>query len=163
MAALPAVRVPEIDVPTLDRPNLEIPEAIKRMSLPAIDMPDVDVSRALTDVAVATGLRPARRSRLPVAVVGLVVAAAAAWAVMNSQQLRTRLAEFATAARDRVSSMRSTDWDQADPIAFPAAETKPIRPEPWEQVEGVGAPDYPEGLGSNNGDLPAPKEITTPV
>ena len=136
---------------------------VKRVDLPAIDIPDVDVSRTLTDVAVATGLRPARRSRLPIAIVGVVIAGTAAWAVMNSQQLRSRLAELATAVRERVSSMRSTEWDQADPIAFPAAETKPIQPEQWDQGEDVGAPDYPEGLGSNNGDRPAPKESTTPV
>jgi hypothetical protein len=164
MAALPAVRLPEIDVPKLNRPSVEVPEAFKSMNVLEIDIPDLDVARRLTDAAVATGLRPARRSRLPFAIAGLIVAGTAAWAVMNSRQLRNRIAELATSVRERVSSIRSSEWDQADPIAFPAAETKPIQPEPWDRREDEDSPDYPEGLGSNNGDrMPAAQENTTPV
>ena len=163
MATLPAIRLPDIDVPKLDLPNVEVLEAIKRMNLPAIDMPDVDVSRALPDVAVATGLRPARRSQLPVAIAGLIVAGMAGWAILSSQQLRNRLAGLARSVRERISSMRSSEWDQGDPIAFPAAETKPIQPEPWDRRENADAPDYPEGLGSNNDDRPTPKQNASPV
>jgi hypothetical protein len=167
MALVPALRLPEMNAPKLDFPNVKVPDVLRGMDLSAISMPQVDLAATVTDVATAAGLRrPARRSRLPWVIAGLIVAGAATWSLMNSAQLRNRLRELMTSVHMRVSSMRSNAWDlaTADPIAFPAAETKPIQPDPWERDEDVNMPDYPEGLGSSNGKrTPAQEESGSPV
>jgi hypothetical protein len=38
-----------------------------------------------------------------------------------------------------------------DPIAFPAAKTKAIAPDRWNDAIDQVTPDYPEGLGSDLG------------
>lgn len=165
MAAVPAIRLPEIDVPKLDRPDVKVREALTGMNLPAIDMPDVNLAGTLADVVAATGVRrPARRSRLPFAIAGLIVAGTAAWAITNSQQLRKWLRDLVASVRERFSSMQSNASDEADPIAFPAAETEPIQPGAWDRRGDVDVPDYPEGLGSRNDDqMLAPEEGADPV
>ena len=152
MTAISDFRLPD----TLAKVNLP------KVDLPTVDMPKIDLGRALSDAADAAHLGGrSRRSRWPFAVAGLIVAGVAGWAIMNSQQLRSSLREIANSARERISAMRSNPYDLSsidrdDPIAFPAAETKPIAPEPWTDGETIAAPDYPDGLGSNNDDgIPA--------
>lgn len=165
MAALPAIRLPEMDAPKLHLPSVKVPDALKAMELPDIRMPQVDLAATVMDVATTTGLRrPARRWRLPLAIAGLIVAGAA-WGVINSPELRKRLRELMTSVRERVLAMRSNAWDlaTADPIAFPASETKPIESDASDHGEDVGAPDYPEGLGSRNGKRRSAHEVSPSV
>lgn len=158
MTALSAFRLPNIDVPDLDRPELRLPDALAKVDLPAVDLPQIDLRGALSDAAAAVHLGGRRRRpRWPFAIGGLIVAGVAGWTIMQNQQVRTSLRDMANSIRERISAMRSTAFDlstidDADPIAFPAAETKPIAPDPWTDGENVDTPDYPDGLGSNNGD-----------
>lgn len=165
MAAIPAVRIPDIDTSRLDRPKIGLPDAIAKLELPTIDMPHVDLAGALPDAATAAGLRrPAQRARWPFAIGALIVAGAAGWGLMKNPQLRTRLRELADSVRERISSMRSAAFsqasDRAEPIAFPAADTRAIPPDPWGVSEHIDTPDYPDGLGSGKEDpIPAHQEI----
>lgn len=162
MAAFPTLRLPDVDTSKLERPRIGVPDAIAKLELPTIDMPQIDLASALPDAAAAVGLRrPARRSRLPFVIGGLIVAAAAGLGLMKNPQLRMRLRDVWDAARERISWIRSVAFGQAsdrpDPIAFPAADTKAIPPDPWAVSEHIDAPDYPDGLGSGTED-PIPHE-----
>lgn len=145
----------EIQLPTVDLPKVEVP---------AFDVPDVDLGATLSAAAEAVGLRqPARRSRWLFAVGALIVAAAASWGAMRNPQIRARFQQLLQSTRERVSAMRPNAFDldvgdPADPIAFPAAETKPIAPDRWNDAEDSGTPDYPDGLGSEAGDADTSRE-----
>jgi hypothetical protein len=131
MSALPTLRLPDIDLPAMDRPTIDLTEAITSLDP-----------------------RRRRRSRWPFALGALVATGLATWALVTNPQLRTRVARIASGLMERVATIRSNRDDQyaTEPIAFPAAETKPI--DDSSLTDGSGeAPDYPAGLGSNNGDV----------
>jgi hypothetical protein len=140
MNALPTLRLPAIDLPKMDRPTIELPESLAGFEL-----------------------RPRRRPRWPFALV-LAAAGLTGWAILNNDRMRARLAGLVPAVRERISALRSTGYDRLatdgrDPIAFPAAETRPIQDDPLTDVGSGDAPDYPPGLGSNNDDgIPAIEE-----
>ena len=147
--------VSQIKLPAVELPNVEVP---------AFDVPDVDLGATVSAAAEAVGLRqPARRSRWFFAGGALIVAAAAVWGAMRSPQVRARLQQLLQSTRERISAMRPNAFDldvgdPADPIAFPAAETKPIAPDRWNEHEDTTTPDYPDGLGSNADDADASRE-----
>jgi hypothetical protein len=127
--ALPNFDVPNIDLPNIEPPRLDVPEAIAG----ALD---------------AAGIR--RRSpwrRRPLALAGIVAAALAGWAILNNEAIRARLNESIGSIRQWISTMRSPVSD-LEPVAFPAAETKPIEPGPMAEYETPEVADYPPGLGS---------------
>jgi hypothetical protein len=121
MATVSALRAPNVDVP--------------RMDLPAFEVPDIDVEGAVSQAAEAVGLRePARRSRWLLAIGALIVVAAAGWGLLRNPQVRVRSQQVLESIRLRISTMRPNAFDldvggRADPIAFPATETKPIPPD----------------------------------
>lgn len=140
MTALPAIRLPDIDPTTLERPAVALPDGLPSLG------------DAITGAAEAVGLRKPRRSPWPFALVGLMVAGAT-WIVMTNQGLRMRLGELARGAREGIASWQRRAFgpmtsDDTEPVAFTAAETRPIPPERWSETDDR-TPDYPEGLGSN--------------
>jgi len=151
MTALPTLRLPDIDLPKVD--------------LPKVDLPNLALPDAITNFE----LRPRRRPRWPFAVGALVAMGLAGWTIWSNHELRARLAGLVTSAREQIATMRSSRDDRSpmvgeDPIAFPAAETRPIQDDPLTDVAIGDAPDYPSGLGSNNGDgIPAFEESTSRV
>ena len=155
--SLSEIRMPDVDLTKLERPKIDLPDSVTKFEWP-------DVGKAVASVAAAAniGRRPSRR--WPLAVVGLIVAGLAAWAILTNEALRARISSAATALRERISTMRSTDTDWLDmdrdeAMAFDAAETKPIETPAYTESAPVAGSDYPEGLGSNNGDgIPAFKE-----
>ena len=148
MATLSAPQVPSIDLPKLERPRFQLPETIS----------NIDLEATVSGAAETVGLRrPARRSRWIVALGGLALAAAAGWGLLRSPQIRARLQQLLRSIRERIATMRPNAFDldvgdPADPIAFPAAETKPIAPDRWNAAEDLATPDYPDGLGTDSGD-----------
>jgi hypothetical protein len=150
MAAVSEIQLPTVELPTVD--------------VPAFDMPNVDLGATVSAAAEAVGLRqPARRSRWLFAVGALIVGVAAVWGAMRNPQVRARAQQLLQSTRERISAMRPNAFDldvgdPADPIAFPAAETKPIAPDPWNENHDTATPDYPDGLGSDAGDADASRE-----
>ena len=156
MATLQAIRLPDIDPPKMERPKVALPDGMPKLDLPSVDLSSVDVGDALTDAAQAVGLRKSRRSPWPFALAGLMIAGAS-WIVMTNQGLRTRLGELARAAGDRIRSWQRSVLGQADlsePVAFTAAQTKPIPAERWSATDDGQTPDYPDGLGSDDSSRP---------
>ena len=164
MPTISALRAPTFEMPRVEPPKLPVPEAIARMELPTFDAPNVDLGATASDLAEMVGLRrPARRSRWFFALGGLILAAAAGWGLLRSPGARARSQQVVRSVRERISSIRPNPWDldvgdPADPIAFPAAETKPIPPDRWNDSEDLVTPDYPDGLGSNTGDASPVRE-----
>jgi hypothetical protein len=151
----------EIRLPDVDLTKLELPDSVTKFEWP-------DVGKAVAGAAAAAHLgRRASRPRWPLAVGGLIVAGLAAWAIFSNEAVRARISSGATALRERISAMRSTDadWlemDRDESVAFDAAETKPIEAPAYTEGSTVDATGYPEGLGSNNGDaIPAFEETAT--
>lgn len=113
-----------------------------------------DAGKAVSDAASGVRIGRSQPRRWPLAVVGLLAAAAAGWVIMTNTALRTRLADGARAVRRQAVDIgsnlsRSLAARREDAVAFPASPTAPM-----ESAYGDGtgdATDYPEGLGSNNG------------
>jgi hypothetical protein len=171
------IRLPELHLPEIKRddivrslseislPEVDLAKAAPKFEWPRIDLPSVDVGKAIAGAAAAAPFgRRAPRSRWPLAIAGLVVAALAGWAIWTNEALRSRVAQGTSAIRTQFAMMRSNRYDRLDsdrdePIAFPAAETAPIEDSPLSESGTSGATDYPAGLGSNNGDgMPALEE-----
>jgi hypothetical protein len=151
--SLSEIKMPDVDLSKLDRPRIELPKAISNFEWPRFDVSAADIRKAVASVAVAAHLRPRpRQSRWPLAVGGLFVAGVATWAILSNEAHRARLANGASAVRNRLASMRSNDRDQLeiDPdeaIAFTAAETAPIDAPSYTDATMVDATGYPDGLG----------------
>ena len=159
--SLSEIRLPDVDLTKLERPKFDLPDSVSKFEW-------ADVGKAVAGAAAAANIgRRASRPRWPLAVGGLIIAGLATWAIVSNEALRTRIANAATAVRERISAMRSNDdeWlemDRDEPIAFDAAETKPIETPAYADTTTVATSGYPEGLGSNNGDaVPAFEETVT--
>ncbi len=121
--------------------------ALPDLDLPKFDPPKVDVPDAIASAMDAAGIRRSSPRRWPLALAGVVAAGVAGWAILSNESLRARISEAIGTIRQRVDSMRSPA-SEFEPIAFPAAETKPIEPGPMAEYETPDSADYPDGLGS---------------
>ena len=131
--------MPEFSMPKVDLSNLEMPK---------VDLSKVDVGRAMSDAAIAVGLSQPRRSRWPFALGAIVVVTAAGLAIMNASMIQERVAQARRWITDKMSEMRAQGLE-TDPVAFTAAETKPIEPSTWDTVPESTPAEYPEGLGAS--------------
>ena len=129
-----------------------------------------DIGKAVAGAAAAAGIGRRSRPRWPFAVGGLILAGVATAAILSNETIRAKIAAGFEALRERVSTMRSTDYDRLDfdqdePIAFDAAPTAPISdPSPFNEGSTADATaEYPSGLGSNGHEdgIPAFEEPST--
>jgi hypothetical protein len=142
-------RLPEVHLPEFDRQSFEMPDVDRpRIDLSGIEMPTVDVGKAITGAATAVGLVKPRRSRWPFVLGAGIVVAVAGLTAMNSTAVRERLGRARTWIDERLTAMRTRD-EARDPVAFTAAETRPIERLPDAGAFGVPMDDYPEGLGAS--------------
>ena len=148
-------RRPDLHLPEFERPNTDLKDMkLPKIDLSDIDMPKVDVGKAVLGAATAVGLAKPRRARWPYLVVAGVAVAAAGWALMNAEAIRTRLSRAATWANDQLAAIRSEDeFDK--PVAFTAAPTAPIAHpadtslSPSATTDNPSSTsDYPDGLGA---------------
>ncbi len=174
------IRLPELHLPEISRDDIRrslseihLPEVdLSSMERPRIDLPSIDVGKAIAGVTAAVHLtRPARRSRWQPVLGALIVAGLAGWAVLSNAALRERIGKVLEGLRQRIHSMRSgsDEWLEvgADrPVAFQAAETKPVVESTYGDA-GAGANGtngsaaYPDGLGIGASDgIPAFEEST---
>jgi hypothetical protein len=159
------LHLPDVDIklPDIDLSDLKLSD----MKMPDIDMPKVDFGQAKSDIGQAIssavkGTALDRRSsptRWPLAVVGLVAAGIATWAILTNEALRNAIVDAGTSVRRWFDDMWSnTRSEPMDPVAFDAAPTAPIHTDiPTADPLYAGMTDYPEGLGSkeptrNNGE-----------
>jgi hypothetical protein len=159
--SLSEIRLPDVDLTKLERPKIDLPDSVSKFEWS-------DVGKAVAGAAAAANIgRRTSRARWPLAVGGLIIAGLATWAILTNEALRARIAKAGNALRERISAMRSDDaeWldmDRDEPMAFEAAETKPIEAPAFGETTKVASSGYPEGLGSNNGDaIPAFEESVT--
>jgi hypothetical protein len=172
---LPELHLPEISRDDIKRslsemrmPDVDLPDSVTKRDWPKFEMPDVDLGKAVAGVAAAAHIGRRSRSRWPFAVGGLIIAGVATAAILSNETIRAKIAGAFEALRERVSAMRSTDYDQLDidqddPIAFDAADTAPItETSPYSEGTTDTAP-YPSGLGSNGHEdgIPAFEESST--
>ena len=148
-------RLPEIRLPEFERPTFEMPDVdLSRLDLPKLDLSRLDVSKvdvgkALAGAATAVGLTKPRRSRWPFVIGAGVVVAAAGLVALNRAAIQERLGRAKAWIEEQVTAMRAERAD-ADPVAFTAAETKPIESASETSVFGEWpATDYPDGLGAS--------------
>jgi hypothetical protein len=147
--------------------DMRPPELDIQRDLPAFDVPE-GVAKGIADIAAAVHLPGRRRrSRLPLAIGGAIMAAVAWWAITNTQ-VRARVAGAFEAIKAGIGARwpgqpDELDADETDPIAFQAAQTAPIRPGPHgERSIDDGTPDYPDGLGAQRrAEIPAFDEAGT--
>ena len=123
-------------------------DALPDIDLSKFEPPRLDVPNAVAGALDAAGIRRASpRRRWPLAFAGVLAASLAGWVILNNEALRARLNEVIGSIRQRITTMRSPA-DDFEPIAFPAAETKPIEPSALTEFETPETADYPPGLGS---------------
>ena len=91
------LHLPEFERPSIDLKDMKLP----KIDLSDIDMPKVDVGKAVLGAATAVGLAKRRRARWPYLVVAGVAVAAAGWALMNAEAIRTRLGRAAELIADQ--------------------------------------------------------------
>ncbi len=149
-------------------PDVELPDSLTKRDWPKFEMPDVDLGKAVAGAAAAAHIGRKSRSRWPFAVGGLILAGLATAAILSSETIRAKIASGIEALRERVATMRSTDYDgldidQDEPIAFDAAPTAPIETSPFSEGSLGDTTDYPSGLGSNGHEdgIPAFEEPST--
>jgi hypothetical protein len=148
------VNLPDVDLPDVDLSKLDLPKLdLSKIDMPDLDKSKADIAKAITGAAVAVGLAQPKRSRWPFVLGAGIAIAVGAWAVMNATAIRTRLAQWQSAIQERVSEMTAPPY--ADPVAFTAAEPKPIEDEPNVGDYGPPAEDYPKGFGAANEKEPA--------
>jgi hypothetical protein len=152
MRSLSEIKMPDVDLSKVERPKFDLP----------------DIGKALAGAAAAAGIGRRARPRWPFAVGGLILAGLATAAILSNETIRSKIAAGFEALRERVSAMRSTDYDELDidhdPIAFDAAPTAPIETSPYSDGSTADATaDYPSGLGSNGHEdgIPAFEEPST--
>ena len=130
----------------------------------------MDIGKAVAGAAAAANIGRRSRPRWPFAVGGLILAGVATAAILSNETIRAKIAAGFEALRERVSAMRSTDYDRARlrsgrAVAFDAAPTAPIGDtSPYnEGSTGDATADYPSGLGSNGHEdgIPAFEEPST--
>ena len=149
-------------------PDVDLPDSVTKRDWPKFEMPDVDLGKAVAGAAAAAHIGRRARPRWPFAVGGLIVAGLVTAAILSNETIRAKIASGVEALRERVSAMRSTDYDALDidqdaPIAFDAAETASItETSPYSESSTDTAP-YPTGLGSNGHEdgIPAFEESST--
>jgi hypothetical protein len=159
MRSLSEIRMPEVD----------LPDSVTKRDWPKFEMPDIDIGKAVAGAVAAAGIGRRSRPRWPLAVGGLILAGVATAAILSNETIRAKIASGIEALRERVSAMRSTDYDeldidQDDPIAFDAAATAPIETPRYSDGSTLDATaDYPAGLGSNGHEdgIPAFEEPST--
>lgn len=169
MRSLSEIRMPEVDLSKVERPRFDLPDSVTKRDWPKFEMPSMDIGKAVAGAAAAVHIgRRSRRSRWPFAVGGLIIAGLATAAILSNETIRAKIAAGLEALRDRISSMRSTDYDELDidrddPIAFDAADTAPIEASAFSEGSMVDATGYPSGLGSNGHEdgIPAFEESST--
>src|SRR6185295_4027064 len=98
---------------------------LSKVEMPKVDLSKVDVGRAMSDAAIAVGISKPRPSRWPFALGAILVVTAAGLAVMNASMIQERIAQARRWIAERMSEMRAGGLE-AEPVAFTAAETKPI-------------------------------------
>ncbi len=149
------VRRSDLHLPDFERPNIDLKDMkLPKIDLSDIDMPKVDVGKAVLGAATAVGLAKPRRARWPYLVVAGVAVAAAGWALMNAEAIRTRLSRAATWANEQLGAKRS-GGEFEEPVAFTAAPTAPmahpadtsLSPSATTDYPSAGS-DYPDGLGA---------------
>jgi len=148
-------RLPEIRLPEFERPTFEMPDVdLSRLDLPKVDLSRIDVSKvdvgkAIAGAATAVGLVKPRRSRWPFVLGAGVVVATAGLVVLNRTAIQERLGRAKAWIDEQATAMRAEGVEH-DPVAFTAAETRPI--EPASETTGFAdwsATDYPDGLGAS--------------
>ena len=156
MRSLSEIRMPDVDLSKVERPKL--------------DMPSIDIGKAVAGAAAAAGIARRSRPRWPFAVGGLILAGVATAAILSNETIRAKIASGLEALRERITAMRSTEYDgldidQDEPVAFDAASTAPItETSPYSEGSTADATaDYPTGLGSNGHEegIPAFEEPST--
>ena len=144
--------VKDVRMPDFERPKLELPEfEMPKIDLSNVEIPKVDVGKAIADAATAVGLTRPRRSRWPFVIGAGIVVAVAGWTAMNSAAVRDRLSQAKSWISERVADMRSGEYEE--PVAFTAAETKPIEDSIDTVVSDPMSPDYPDGFGASKESL----------
>lgn len=162
-----AVKLPDVDRPSIDLPEVDLSKLdlskldLSRFDLPKLDMPDLeaskaDLAKAVAGAAVAVGLAQPKRSRWPFVLGAGIAVAVGAWSLINLDAIRERLRRWGATIQERVSEMTAAS-DYQDPVAFTAAEPKPIEDEPNVGAFMPADDDYPKGFG-----LPNEMEPATP-
>jgi hypothetical protein len=154
--------LPDVNPPKAESPKFVMPERMTDLRWSPPDLSSIDVTRTLSDVAGSVNVRrQKRRPFWPFAIGGFVVASLAGWAILSNEAIRARLRDLVGEVRRRTQAALS-DWnegrevDPAEPVAFTAADTKPIESGPFTEREDADAAAYPAGLGSGDGDDTAP-------
>lgn len=125
---MPEIKLPEVKLPGFRdlsaddikqaladaRPDVRLSDLDPRgFELPKIDLSRIDLAGAASAAAATAAernpLRRRRRSRAPMVLGGLVIAALGALAVMNLGWLRVRIAELVEGARSRMDASRVSD------------------------------------------------------
>jgi hypothetical protein len=100
---------PDVKLSDLDPRGIELPKIdLSRIDLSRIDLAGA-ASAAAATAAEKNPLRRRRRSRAPMVLGGLVIAALGALAIMNLGWLRVRVAELVDRARSRMDAARVND------------------------------------------------------
>jgi hypothetical protein len=147
----PDVHLPEIDISSFDPSNLRLPK---------VDGPTVaDIQTAVRDVAADVGLAERRRARWPFVVGTAALVVGASLAVMNADAIRERFERARSWLMERMDSMGSAQ-PSPEPVAFTAAEPKPIEEPPHEMGSDLSMDDYPEGLGTPTDQSPGKGRTT---
>jgi hypothetical protein len=153
----PSITMPEVDLSKLNLSKLDLPKVdLAKLDMPDLDKPKADLAKAIAGAAVAVGVAQPKRSRWPLVLGAGIAVAVGAWSLMNLDAIRERLSRWGATIQERVSEMTAGSHYQ-DPVAFPAAEPKPIEDEP-NVGDFMPADDgYPKGFG-----LPNEMEPATP-
>lgn len=158
--SLSEIHLPEVDLPSIERPKIELPDIdVSKIDWPKIDLSSIDIGKAIAGAAAMAHIRrrpAARRRRWRLAVGALIVAGLAGWAVLSNPSARERADRAIRGLRERIDARRgsadSLEVDTDEPVAFTAAETAPIQPAPYADVDGGAETPYPDGLGVSHDD-----------
>lgn len=179
--------MPDLSIKGVRKPDLHLPEMSRddiaralegarrdvdltrfdprRLEMPDFDLSKLDVPAAVTSAARSAGLVKQRRSRTPLIIGGLIVAALVAIAAAMSPAIRPKLdaagRRLRAAVQERRDAMRDEDlFDESDDMvedarAFDAAVAVPIEPAafsadaPENGSPFDGSSELPDGLGAD--------------